>query len=79
MTTARPRAHSLGCHCRECLAARWQPYMVAISAGIAGVMPAPTAASLADRLLAPGVLPEALRLPLADYRDRIEAALGGRS
>ena len=53
--------------------------MVAISAGIAGVMPAPTAASLADRLLAPGVLPEALRLPLADYRDRIEAALGGRS
>lgn len=65
---ARPRAHYLDCHCRECLAARFASRIPA---------PAPTPTALADRLLAPGVLPEALRVPLADYRDRIEAALGG--
>lgn len=40
--------------------------------------PPPKWAKPVDRLLAVGVLPEALRIPLADYSDRIEAALEGR-
>lgn len=37
---------------------------------------AASATSLVDQLLAPGVLPDALRIPLGDYRPRIAAALG---